>query len=327
MSKKQDKKTGEQPSQEPEPEKLDQNTINRNNRFREYSEKVESILVKHSVKNANGEYLPPPIYTNADEAFQFFVDCYAQVQFETQKHFYIDYKKGSWLVEPMERELAEIETWIKKAIDGTPYTFINQRIASYSVGNIEPYESDKKEYQKLRDKKYQDHYDDEGKLVEGEIMSGQLSVNSVSAQLYGRYFLFRDFLIEKLYGSIKPPKNPKFNPKTTLKDIWRTGDEHYAEVINYLMDENVTTGYSFVTLVDGAYKWLNKRGQGPLVQAFIKSCILNNFILDQYSSSQYLQIIKNTFQFSIDKDLMTPYGLTKIAAGHLDTFLTLPKNK
>ncbi|HTB99319.1 MAG TPA: hypothetical protein VK705_01415 [Ferruginibacter sp.] len=135
----------------------------------------------------------PHIPQNEEEAFELFKNYYAAIQCELQKHFFeTNYKV--WNKASIEAELKEIEDWIKKAdkisykdaVIGTNNVILNQQEGLY-------------EYLRLKNGFYK------GYLMTWE----QHNNSSLSAMVYGRYFLFYEFLKEQIKNIVAQPIEAK----------------------------------------------------------------------------------------------------------------------
>jgi hypothetical protein len=124
----------------------------------------------------------PPIPNDPVEAFELFKNYYAQIQFELQKHLFIE-KYFNRNEHSISAEINLIEDWIKQTNE------INYSEACLdSRGNIQNSNSGVAEYLRLQNGFYSDYLMD----------WNQHSESSVAATIYGRYFIFYDFLKSEL---------------------------------------------------------------------------------------------------------------------------------
>ena len=124
----------------------------------------------------------PKIPKNRKKAFTLFKNYYAALYYETEKYLF-KAKYIVWNESAIEAEIKIIADWIKEAEK------LNYSDACVSSnGGIQNYYSPEHEYLRLKNGFY------EGYLMDWE----QQSESSLAAKIYGRYFLFYEFLKNKL---------------------------------------------------------------------------------------------------------------------------------
>lgn len=88
----------------------------------------------------------------------------------------------------------------------------------------------------------------------------------------------------------------------TLREIWKKRPEHYSYIISLLCkNPYVQLDIPFVTELDGVLTWNSSvQNTKSYLSGFIYTCLLNKWILDEYTAPDYVRIIKNTFNISVD---------------------------
>ncbi len=187
-------------NQEYQPREIDIKLAELQNRF-----KVDVLATKEDeeqLKQINlvfkeGDLLHtnPSIPTNPIEAFELFKNYYAQFQFEVQKSLFHDlqtFNKGT-----INAEIKEIEDWMNK---------LEKISLSKAYQNKNSYYPIVIEYLKLRDGFYE----------RNRMTDLQMNENSPAAIVYGRYFLFYEYL-QSLQTELKPQS--KNNIKTLNSNL------------------------------------------------------------------------------------------------------------
>lgn len=180
--------------------KPDHNTQLINESFHHFAEEHEAIRNKYRVsyklkksdlkdwprgKVGDIIYHNPEIPDNPEEAFELFRNYYASVQFVLQKHLFLE-KYKVWNKASVSAEIKEIERWIEEA-----------KKKNYTDA-VKPISSHIKEYQYLL--LLNGYYD-------GYLMTwSEHQETSTAAHVYGRYFLFYDYLKDKL-ANLQYPAN------------------------------------------------------------------------------------------------------------------------
>lgn len=158
---------------------------------------VPSVLTKddllHSHKNQDhliGTTVlsDPPIPNNYKKAFELFKNYYATFQLERQKHLFEE-GGNSWNEANIKDVIEEIELWISET-KNIKWKDCRKNINGY----IQNSHSSQHEYLRLANGFY------EGYLMSYE----QCSESSTAAIVYGRYFLFYEYLKERL-KELQPP--------------------------------------------------------------------------------------------------------------------------
>jgi hypothetical protein len=178
-------------------ENIDYNTQFSNSEFWKYNEEIEALRAKYRVQytftkedeRENPSFKEgaitsknPHIPNTPKEAFELFKNYYAAIQLSVQKNLFID-KYRIWNESSMKAELSVIDEWISIA-EKLNYA----DCFSHQGGPINTH-IDAYEYLRLKNGFY------EGYLMTWE----QHSDMSTTAMVYGRYFLFRSYLLDKLY--------------------------------------------------------------------------------------------------------------------------------
>ncbi|RYD54579.1 MAG: hypothetical protein EOP56_18820, partial [Sphingobacteriales bacterium] len=140
----------------------------------------------------------PEIPNDPKAAFELFSNYYASIQFELQKFLFID-KYKVWNKPSIVAEIKEIEAWVEQA---TKQDYAN---AVKSINSHVP------EYQHLL---LANGY------YEGYVMTwSELQENSVAAAVYGRYFLFYEYLKNKMFTMEKPESDSLENIPIDFEDL------------------------------------------------------------------------------------------------------------
>ena len=175
---------------------------------------IQDLKIRDQKGNTPKKYkarILPEIPNEPKEAFKLFIEFYAAWHCELQKEmFETSYKV--WNESTIKAELDKIDEWINntssiKLADAVIGTIgINRTILNAN--------SDLHEFVRLKSEFY------EGYLMGRE----QHNLQSIAATVYGRYFLFKNFLIERLKTfNIVQKDNSNY---TTLKEV-------FVEVQNY----------------------------------------------------------------------------------------------
>lgn len=202
--------------------KTDYNTQKNNESFNRFNQEVTKIkdkymvlkvLTKHESESYNnprfkeGDSIPcnPPIPNDPKQAFEQFANYYAAIQCELQKmDFELTYKV--WNEATIKMELNNIEEWIKEAGQkGSQVAYSNAIKNNQSLHNL----SLSYKFIQFRDGYYEDY-----------VMSyEELNENSCAACVYGRYFLFYEFLKVELKGFQQECNNDKvpIDPLTLIE--------------------------------------------------------------------------------------------------------------
>jgi hypothetical protein len=77
-------------------------------------------------------------------------------------------------------------------------------------------------------------------------------------------------------------------PPLKLSDIWRKDQSHYLKIIEFLKEENPTTGVPFAKEIDGRLEWQQGvKGSKLYLGAFIFKCVEEGWI--KHNSSRFFQ--------------------------------------
>lgn len=119
----------------------------------------------------------------------------------------------------------------------------------------------------------------------------------------------------------------------TLEDIWvinKRGTKKELDLyLSYLKEENPNISGPFINEINGVFHW-NKnptRGWQQYLAGFIHICIKNKWILDNYSSPQYLEILNNTFNVKPSDKPFKSISSNPPQDKYLKPFLNLIKNE
>ena len=159
--------------------------------FEQYNTASNELRKKYRVEDGitkEGDIITknPPIPNNPKEAFELFKNYYGAKQFEVNKlHFCQKYL--AWNEAAIKAEIKIIEDWIKK---GEQINYSDCTINSF--GNIENSHSQEHEYLRFKNGFY------DGYLMTWE----QHQETSNASTVYGRYFLFYEYLKELVKGEI-----------------------------------------------------------------------------------------------------------------------------
>lgn len=126
--------------------------------------------------------------------------------------------------------------------------------------------------------------------------------------IVAEYINFLQAKIETLthLPTVLPSHLRKKPQPNTLREIWTKRPEHYSYIMSLLCNYPfVQLEIPFATEIEGVLTW-NKSVENSksYLSGFIYTCLLNKWILDKYTSSDYVQIIQNTFHIKVDS---TPY--------------------
>lgn len=88
----------------------------------------------------------------------------------------------------------------------------------------------------------------------------------------------------------------------TLREIWEKDGDHYEYIIDLLCNHSFKRlDYPFVTDFEGRLIWNSAEHMSKsYLFGFIYTCLLNKWISSIHSSTDYLRIIKNTFNIKVD---------------------------
>jgi hypothetical protein len=119
---------------------------------------------------------------------------------------------------------------------------------------------------------------------------------------YKKILTFLDDKINNIKSKkeIKKRKNLELNLQDVL--VKNSNEDIYAKIEKFLTKERVDIEGSFVTILKGKLNWNKKpiKGWQLYLSAFYYKCLKNNWILDKYSSTDYVIISKNTFNINPD---------------------------
>lgn len=208
----------------------DYNTKQYNDSFKQFDEACELIRKKYRIAIAltkeeaekfrgakEGDLVTrnPDIPNNPVQAFEIFINYYASIQFELQKHLFIEkYKiinEGSIVA-----ELKELENWIEEALK-----------ESYSKACENPYSNNNKhEYLRLANRFYN------GFLMTWE----HHNESSLAASIYGRYFLF--------YSYLKKTLSATQEQRTSIIDIIKKQFPDLLDIIELTSEQWFNNSYN-----------------------------------------------------------------------------------
>jgi hypothetical protein len=176
------------------------------------------------------------------------------------------------------------------------------------------------------DRYFSECYNDEDRILKSKIseyVKGYIIwVTAKYEILNSKHLHNRDVALEILSDKNTGSKKRILN-HWTLKNLWTKTDNHYDAVMQKLTSEiypildipfatKTITGYSWNESIDSTKSYLS---------GFIYTCLLNKWINDKYKSPDYLRIIKNTFDISVDK---TPYNSPYSTSQNPDNLYMIP---
>lgn len=232
------------------------NTEQYNTEWWKFNDRINEIRSKYRVKEMIGKKIvecnpPPPDQPEA--ALALLRNYYAAIQCEVQKHDLYD-KYRTINEAAISEELKVINKWIENA-----ETFnYSEAIINPSYGNIQNLNSPQHEYLRLKNGFYETYVLDEM----------QLQDSSITAQVYGRYFLFQEWLQNQIEVP-EPPENKRPKFKITSKKVllylyrkhgalnetkfisdtvkalslkWKSVENDYRELKHYIDNTKLTKG-------------------------------------------------------------------------------------
>lgn len=222
------------------------NTQQYNKAWHEVNIEIDALKkhyrVLHTVTKEEAEELPgakegdvytknPPIPNAPIEAFELFKNYYAQINALVQRTIFIE-KYKVWNKASVKAEIAEIEKWVEEA---------NKLNYKEAVNSIDKHRA-QYEYLRLANNYY------DGYLMSWE----QHQDNSTAAFVYGRYFIFYDYLKDLL---------DKFNVGNS--SYLHLIDIDFENLPHYIIEKGIVNRFERLTLRrDEEYNnWYNSWGQ------------------------------------------------------------------
>ncbi len=228
----------------------------------------------------------PPMPNEPKEAFELFKNYYAAIQFELQKHLFEE-RGNVWNKACIKVEIEAIELWINETKK------INYKDCLRNhLNNIQYYNSEPHEFLRLTNGFY-----------EGSVMS---NYHETAATVYGRYFLFYEYLkvILKEFETpietetkLKAP-TPKEEVRT-LKELFKY-PAMYEDYLKLLRDEDkpiINNENCFIgknkSVIIVWYVLLEIRGIIEKVKNDVQRAIILNKTFSNYNVSESLFRAKN----------------------------------
>ncbi len=150
--------------------------------------------------------------------------------------------------------------------------------------------------------------------------------NYAKKSIHSRYFQFLQRYIDLLNDG-KSKYKSKEKPEI-LADIWKGDLTFYHTYIDYLKKPCPQIESPFIDEYNGQLTWIKKpqRGYVQYLAAFIYTCIHKNWIQDLYSSTEYQNILANTFNIDFNPKPFKSLISLPPKDEYLKPFKSLPAN-
>lgn len=212
-------------------------------------------------------YRNPEIPNSPKEAFELFTNYYASIQFVLQKHLFIE-KYKVWNKASISSEIKEIETWIDEA-----------KKKNYTNA-VKPINSHVSEYQYLL--LLNGYYD-------GYLMTWhEQNENSTAATVYGRYFLFYNYLKDKLANFAYPANQYmdkiEINFEDLPKYVIEQGILQRFEKLRHVLDIHQSDYYD--NWINDWKKWITTIPEQYIVKTILKGIEYGKKIYDYHLQNE-----------------------------------------
>jgi len=151
--------------------------------------------------------------------------------------------------------------------------------------------------------------------------------NKTPSRLYAQVcYDYYQWLIKSPVGT-----KPKKEENRTLKDIWiKDKDPRYIiydKYIDFLKMEYNEIQSSFIEIVHAKMYWkkIPQKGWQQYLSAFVNTCIRNKCIQGEFSSTQWLDILVNTFNVKPNSKSFKSISVTIPKEKYKLPFISLPK--